>query len=210
MYGIIIRESQFGSILNCTLQTLSEQSGVALYAITLSNLTLRNNRFSNTNKGIYLRSTQNVTGYFNTFIHCTFDFSSITNVVFDDTNTRDGKPMYYFYGVSNKILTLGEIGELYITNCEHFLILNAVFQGTNDGIQVVDSTDIAFFNISVSNSTNYLLRAENVLNLTLMNSSFFYSEGSGLDFWNVTNLVIKNCVFSNISSYPLIFQKLQT
>ncbi|WP_457556638.1 right-handed parallel beta-helix repeat-containing protein [Candidatus Harpocratesius sp.] len=205
--GIIIKESHLSLILNCTIQALSEQSGYGLYALIFSNLTLRYNRFSNVLTGIYLRNTENVSGYFNTFIHCTFDFSSTTNIIFDDTNTRDGKPMYYFYGVSNKIISLREIGELYITHCEHFLILDAVFEGTNNGIQVYDSIDIAFFNVSVSNSTNYLMQAGNILNLTLMNSSFFYSADSGLNFWNITNLIIQNCVFSNISSYPLSFSE---
>lgn len=115
--------------------------------------------------------------------------------------------MYYFYGVSNQIVTLGDIGELFISNCEHFLILDAVFEGTNDGIQIYDSVDIAFFNVSVSNSTNYLLQAENILNLTIMNSTFLYSESEGLYFYNVTNLVIKNCLISNISSYPVEFSQ---
>ncbi|MHA1745118.1 MAG: right-handed parallel beta-helix repeat-containing protein, partial [Promethearchaeota archaeon] len=203
--GISMRESSFGVLINNSLTAIDEYYGI--YAILLSNVTLLQNTISGYSTGMYLRSTENVTGYYNTFIGCTFDFGAgTTNVIFDDTNTKDGKPMYYYYGVSNRILDLGTIGELYIQNCQHLLILNTILEGTNDGIMIYDSYDIGFFNITVSNSTYYLLQAEDVMNLTIMNSTFQYSDDYGFYFYNVTNLVIMNCLFGNISGYPASFE----
>ncbi|MHA1585052.1 MAG: right-handed parallel beta-helix repeat-containing protein [Promethearchaeota archaeon] len=201
--GISMRYSDLAILKNNSVVAINEYYG--FYSIGLSNVILLDNIVSGYSKGMYLRNTENVTGYYNEFTACTFDFGSTTNLIFDDSNTRDGKPMYYYYGVSNQILDLSSIGELYIDNCQHLLILNALFEGTNDGITVANSLDIGIFNVTVSNSTNYLFHAWDTMNLTLMNSTFIFSDGYGLEFSNVTNLVIQNCLFSNITDYPLSF-----
>ncbi len=203
--GIGVKYSSFVEMINNTVIAGVAKS-FGFYFNEVSNVTILHNDIRGYDYGMYIGHSMNITGRYNSFTACTFKITQTTDVVFDDTNMRDGKPMYYFYGVSNQILNLSSIGKLFIDHCQHLLIINAVFEGTNEGIYVQDSFDIAFFNITVSNSTGYLFQAEDVLNLTLMNSSFLYSD-YGLRFDNVTNLIIKNCYISNVSEYGIEFYR---
>jgi parallel beta-helix repeat protein len=170
-YGIYAGSCNNSTLTNNTASSNSYQyyttyggTGICLssnYESTLFNNTVSNNRRC----GIYLDSSEDCDLQSNNITENTcygLYVKSKYNSAIDQSNTVNGKKVYYYYNYTNINIDTNDAGHITIANCTHFNVTDNVIDG-GDGIRIIVSS-----NITISNNT--LLN--NYHGIELSNSSY--------------------------------------
>ena len=173
-------------VSNATIQNLTVQNGTAGLFLGNANYTkLRN---------ISLRSNQQ-----NIIL---IDPSSLqnTNYDIDESNTVDGKPVYFWNNRENEEMP-SNAGYVALINCN-----NVTVQGPNltkDGIVLVNVKDCLIENATII-ETQVALQTFDADNCTIRNS-LFNNSGSGVALWNFNRSSFTNNIISNVTQQDAIF-----
>ncbi|WP_229392436.1 NosD domain-containing protein [Methanosarcina sp. DH2] len=158
-------------VKNCNIsQNVLSDNYCGLYVILSENCTLEGNTAESNNYGIYLSSSEGNTLQNNRMENNSYNFAfpraSTANDI-DESNTVDGKPIYFFVNESNLILDSGSnAGTVYCINCQNVTVRDLNLSGNLYGLYFYSSADSHVENIR-SSDNRY---------------AFYISGSSGLNF----------------------------
>ncbi|WP_410507014.1 NosD domain-containing protein [Methanosarcina hadiensis] len=158
-------------VKDCNIsQNLLSGNYCGIYVILSKNCTLGGNIAESNNYGIYLSSTEGNTLKNNRMENNSYNFAfpraSTANDI-DESNTVEGKPIYFFENESNLVLDSGSnAGTVYCINCQNVTVRDLNLSGNLYGLYFYNSKDSCIENIS-SSDNRY---------------AFYISGSSGLDF----------------------------
>lgn len=158
-------------VKDCNIsQNVLSDNYCGLYVILSENCTLEGNTAESNNYGIYLSSSEGNTLQNNRMENNSYNFAfpraSTANDI-DESNTVDGKPIYFFVNESNLILDSGSnAGTVYCINCQNVTVRDLNLSGNLYGLYFYSSADSHVENIS-SSDNRY---------------AFYISGSSGLNF----------------------------
>jgi parallel beta-helix repeat protein len=149
IFGINFNEA---SNCNLTNNTISSHSTAELYLSSTSGFYLSGNNITNSLFGLSLLDS-------NTFSVTFYDH------IIDNTNTVEGKPVLYYYNVSNLVINGNETGHLTVAYADNVTITNITLSGgdpltvayTNNSIISNNVVNHSFFSIQLENCTNNLV-----------------------------------------------------
>ena len=131
-YGFVLAYSPDTTILN---SNIISPAGYGLYAYgNIRNLTLRNNHFSELTS-----LDRSGTYHDNIFLYFPLnqDTDQPQNISIDQSNTVDGKTVYYFENQSNRVFdNLPDAGVFYCVQCDSITLSNTTFDTTHNKSQI--------------------------------------------------------------------------
>ena len=224
--GIHLRQSPRNTIVNNTI-TNSTYAILADLApqTTIANNTIQNNKsdgifvtaapnsriinnavVSNGKWGIYLGYSGNSTLKNNTIKGNKYNFGM--SIVFshniDNTNTVDGKPIYYWTNQQNKQVPL-DAGYVAIIKSNNIEVKGLSLTKNGQGIIVVDSTNIRIENSNITEHGYFGIHLMNSNHNTINNNTIAKNDiGGGISIASSTDNTVKNnTIKDNIAGISL-------
>ena len=172
------------------------------YTITLTNNTFTNNIFTNnTEPNIYLDDASNLTLSGNTmtgtgiFISGNSLYHWNTHTI-DDSNTRNGKAIYYYRNTNNITIPEGA-GQVILVNCSYMTVENQTLNGAGTSILVRWSEHITIANTNSSGNLFDGIYIYASSNITLTNNSCSNNGEDGIILHSSGNNTLTNNTCSN-------------
>jgi len=186
LHGIYLGSSSNNLIRNCT----ASNNGFGIYSWVSENNTLRNNALSNNWRNIGFHGTQPSHFYQD----------------IDNSNTVDGRPIYYL--VERENLTIDgnvmDIGYLGLVSCKNILVKNLNIRNNINAVLLANTTYSTVKNCTLTNSS-YGVHLNNSSNNIIENCvTPNNSHGIYLHF-SSNNNIVRNCTASGNTSYGIIF-----
>ena len=150
-----------------------------IYALGSENGTLNGNRAESNKFGIDLSWSEGNSLRNNRMEDNSYNFaikSASTEQDIDESNTVDGKPIYYFVNESDLILDSGsDAGTVYCIDCQNVTVRDLNLTGNYYGLYLYNTTDSHVENISSSENRNgFYIRDSPGLNFTDNSASSNY------------------------------------
>ncbi len=192
--AIDMRYSNENIVLNCSI--LKNGNGVRLYESSLNKIEGCCIAY-NTWEGIGIQNSNKSYILNNTFIEngITISGEKVEYFIHEISgNVINNKPLLYYKNSANIKLNGIEAGEIIIVNCKNFVIENISINGSNVGIEVAYSSNIAIKNCSLSNCKNAILfyfSSKNIITENEIEKSYY----DGISFYfSSNNYIVKNNV----------------
>lgn len=159
-----------------------------IYVTGSENCTLIGNRAESNEFGIYLHRSQGNSLRNNRMENNSYNFaipSASTEQDIDESNTVDGKPVYYLVNESDLVLDSGsDAGTVYCIGCQNLTVRDLNLSGNYYGLYLYNTVDSHFENISSSdNDYGFYIGDSSGLNFTENSASSnyygLYIAGSG-------------------------------
>jgi len=172
--GILVDDSSGNNISGIILT--NNYYGIRL--VNSSDNELANNNASNNEIGIYLyqSSGNNLTN--NTMSGNKYNFglygeeeAHFENAI-DESNTVDGKPVYYVKKASNTVYSSTNAGTLYLIDCNNVTVRNLKLTKNVNGIFLWNTTNSKIQNVTVSNNLNGIYLQGHSNNSFIYHNSF--------------------------------------
>ena len=150
-----------------------------LYVIDSGNCTLNGNRAESNEIGIYLYGSEENSLRNNSMENNSYNFaipSASTEQDIDESNTVDGKPIYYLVNESDLVLDSGsDAGTVYCIDCQNVTVRDLNLSGNYYGLYLYNTVDSHFENLSSSeNDYGFYISGSTGLNFTDNNASSNY------------------------------------
>ncbi|KKH47334.1 hypothetical protein EO93_12880 [Methanosarcina sp. 1.H.A.2.2] len=142
-----------------------------IYVIGSGNCTLNGNRAESNEIGIYLYGSEGNSLRNNSMENNSYNFAipgaSTANDI-DESNTVDGKPIYYLVNESDLVLDSGsDAGTVYCIDCQNVTVRDLNLSGNYYGLYLYNTVDSHFENLSSSeNDIGFYIRDSSGLNIT--------------------------------------------
>ncbi|MHA1146800.1 MAG: NosD domain-containing protein [Promethearchaeota archaeon] len=212
--GAVGMESCYNNTLEQNIIFDSEDMGFDLYES--NNVTASENLFYNcTNSAFFLTLAHNLTLKDNQMFNCGIDpfYSEFPwtehyqYLYIDQSNTVNGKPVYYYYKQNNLQITQPEIaGQIILVKCNNSFIKNQNTSSTTYGIflEYCTNNTIIGNNLSNCNKEGIHIFKCSLINITknILNDPtyIFFSNQTTINSNNATNIIsLQECVYSNIT-----------
>ncbi|MDD4496986.1 MAG: NosD domain-containing protein, partial [Methanosarcinaceae archaeon] len=163
-----------------------------IYVISSENCTLNGNRAKSNRFGIYLYRSEGNSLKNNRMENNSYNFAipgASAEQDIDDSNTVDGKPIYYLVNESDRVLDSGSnAGTVYCIDCRNVTVRDLNFTGNYYGLYLYNTTDSHVENISSSENSNGFYISESYgLNITDNSASsngygFYIRDSTGFNF----------------------------
>ncbi len=147
-----------------------------LYVIDSKNCTLDSNRAESNSYGIYLSWVEGNTLRNNTMENNSYNFAfprASAEQDIDESNTVEGRPVYYLVNESNLVLDSGsDAGTVYCINCQNMTVRDLNLSGNSYGLYFYNTVDSLVENTSSSdNGYGFYISSSSGLNFTDNNAS---------------------------------------
>ncbi|MHC1754810.1 MAG: NosD domain-containing protein [Methanosarcina sp.] len=147
-----------------------------LYVISSENCTMERNKAESNDYGIYISSSEGNTLRNNSMENNSYNFAfprAPTEQDIDESNTVEGRPIYYLANESNLVLDYGSnAGTVYCINCQNMTIRDLNLSGNNYGLYFYNTVDSHVENTSSSdNRYGFYISSSSGLNFTDNNAS---------------------------------------
>lgn len=144
---------------------------VGLYVIDTENCTLENNSAESNDYGIYLNKEKGAILRNNRMKNNSYNFAfkgAATEQDIDESNTVEGKPVYYLVNESNLVLDSGSnAGTVYCIDCRNVTVRDLNLSGNYYGLYLYNTMDSHVENISSSgNRYGFYISDSSTLNFT--------------------------------------------
>jgi len=142
-----------------------------IYVIGSGNCTLNGNRAESNEIGIYLAGSEENSLRNNLMENNSYNFAipgaSTANDI-DESNTVDGKPIYYLVNESDLVLDSGsDAGTVYCIDCQNLTVRDLNLSGNYYGLYIYNTVDSHFENLSSSeNDIGFYILDSSGLNIT--------------------------------------------
>ena len=192
--GIHLRDSTNNSILHNNCSNNSD----GIYLGYSNNNSILHNNCSNNSDGIYLgysnnnKLTDNVM-FENGIVIVGDSLSDYTHEI-DESNTVNGKPVYYWKNREGGRIPDGA-GQVILVNCSNTSVENQNLNNASVGIQIAFSSYIAIKNNHCSSNNDDGIRFYNSTNCNILNN-YCSNNWNSIFMWHSTN----NSISSNICS----------
>ena len=204
--GISLKDSNSNSITN---NTCSSNHDYGIHLVSLGNNIIKNNNCSNNRDGIYLVDSKNnkLTGNVmleEGIVIRGYSLSDYTHEI-DESNTANGKPVYYWKDVEGGRIPDGA-GQVILVNSTNITIKNQNLNNASIGIQIAFSSFITIKNNSCSNNDNGILIYRSNSNTITNNIALNNTECSiYLDSSN-NNSILNNNASNNNRGYGIYLE----
>jgi parallel beta-helix repeat protein len=178
--------------------------------VTGSNNVICNNIFRENRLGISGVRVSNLTIKNNVFIEDGITFTCYENdgrpkLKFKyylhniENNTVNGKPLYYFFNETDKVIDNWEIGQLILVNCTNFRIKNISISKNDWGLILAFCNKCSAENCNIFKNSIAIWSLKSNNNLFQFNNiSDNYYRGIILDYNSINNIIKDNTLFNNI------------
>jgi len=191
-YAILADRAPENTITNNTIQN-NKWDGIFITAAP--NTHIINNTVANNGKwGIYLGYSGNTTLKNNTMKDNKYNFgmSIIFSHNIDNTNTVDGKPIYYWTNQQNKQVPL-DAGYVAIIKSNNIEVKGLNLTKNGQGIIIIDSTNIRIENSNITEHGYYGIHLTNSNHNTINNNTIAkHDTGAGISIASSTDNTVKN------------------
>ena len=194
-YGFYISYSDNITVVNCIVSSEYYYSRIW----SSSNVTMKNNEFWES--AIYVEGSD----------------SDLKSIAIDESNTVNGRPVKYYFNVSNIDINGGTWGEYIFAYSENITISNVeittveLYEINNVtisrstignysyyGVYGYHSNNVMISGSTISNSTHFGVSVMWSGNITISSNTIFNSNRDGLSFYHVSNATIfNNTIFDN-------------
>ncbi|WP_440944880.1 NosD domain-containing protein [Methanosarcina sp. T3] len=144
---------------------------IGLYVIDTENCTLDNNSAESNDYGIYLNREKGAILRNNRMENNSYNFAfkgAATEQDIDESNTVEGKPVYYLVNESNLVIDSGSnAGTVYCIDCQNVTVRDLNLSGNYYGLYLYNTMDSHVENISSSgNRYGFYISDSSTLNFT--------------------------------------------
>ncbi|MCK4736219.1 MAG: right-handed parallel beta-helix repeat-containing protein [Methanophagales archaeon] len=190
-------------LVNCSNVIIENQNlnnaSVGIEAASSSNITIRNNNCSNNTNGIYLVYSDNNTLTGNIMLEngIVIEGDSISDYKYkiDESNTVNGKPVYYWKDVEGGRVPDGA-GQVILVNCSNVIIENQNLNDASIGIDVAFSSFITIKNNNCSSNNLEGIHLEGS-DSNISNNNCSSNNDNGISLWGLNNHISNNNCSSN-------------
>ena len=199
-YGI---EVHTGSSNSIEFNDIHDNSRYGMYIWSTNTATIANNTItSNAWHGIYCRYTTNSIISDNTAVDDGFCFELSNQVDYNgltiDGNTVNGKPLGYYNGAGEIILSGDSYGQLILVFCSGTIVKDYSISDTSIALTIVGGESVIIDNCDLSNNNYGSIRFDSTMNLTIQNTKCNNNAAyGGLYSFGAINTTIYNVTASN-------------
>jgi len=200
--GIFFSGLSNGLIESNTISS-NQRYGISVFSVTGTTI-INNTIDSNENVGLYLSGCTNLnidnnSMIFNGLYLTGADQNKWNTHTILDTNTVNGKPVYYVKNQSPVVAPAGR-GQIIIANCSEITVSDQNLSNGSAGILVGFSSNMTITNVESSGNRQGLFGSD-INNVFISGSRFNYNQREAVYFSQGANISIvsTNCSFNGIS-----------
>lgn len=196
-YGIYSYEIDTLHVEGCNITT----TGTAIYTRNAQDVFIDNNELRANSRGVNFQAADTVILTNNAFIDCSYEYNyyDVTNFSLDDSNTRNGIPMFYRTDLFNQTYNIGPKSEFHLVNCRNLIIYNLELIIGSNGIILRNCTNIQFVNFTITES-EYAFVFSDCENVFMINGTLTNCDSGG-ELENCNNTLIQRTFFNGSTDY---------